>query len=165
MVACIDCPPILGHTQSPNSLISMIEFNSWFPSALFGMAAFAGLTLTIKQLSYSVPTPVILAYTFSLSALFFFLQVVRQGASLKIGWGTVALIALTSFFGFLANMADVTALRLAPNAGYASAVKSGQILLVTIAAYWLFPDQRITAQGMAGIIFIVTGIGLLALQK
>lgn len=54
-------------------------------------------------------------------------------------------------------MADVNALRLAPNAGYASAVKSGQILLVTIAAYWLFPDQRITAQGISGIVFIVIG--------
>lgn len=143
----------------------MIEFTSWFPSALFGMAAFACLTLTIKQLSYSVPTPLILAYSFSLSALLFFLQVVRQGISLRISWGVIALIGLTSLFGFLANMADVNALRLAPNAGYASAVKSGQILLVTIAAYWLFPDQRITAQGISGIAFIIIGIALLAMQK
>jgi len=54
---------------------------------------------------------------------------------------------------------------MAPNAGYATAVKAGQILVVTFVAVLLFPYQEITTQGISGVIFIVVGIGLLALQK
>jgi drug/metabolite transporter (DMT)-like permease len=143
----------------------MIEFSSWLPSALFGMISFACLTLTLKQLSYSVPTAVILAYGFSFTTILFFLQALRQGVSLRISWSVFALIALSSFFGFLANISDVNALRMAPNAGYATAVKAGQILVVTFVAVLLFPDQKISTQGISGVIFIVVGIGLLALQK
>ena len=82
----------------------MIEFSSWLPSALFGMISFACLTLTLKQLSYSVPTAVILVYGFFFTTILFFLQALRQGVSLRIGWSVFALIALSSFFGFLANI-------------------------------------------------------------
>ncbi|MBA3035501.1 MAG: hypothetical protein FP814_03310 [Desulfobacterium sp.] len=62
---------------------------------------------------------------------------------------------------FFVNLFDVEALRLAPNAGYAGAVKAGQILIITFAAYFLFQDQQLTWTGMLGVSLVFLGLLLL----
>ncbi len=139
--------------------------NNWFLIALIGMLSFAGMALTLKKLTYSLPTPLILLYLFVVTSLIYLGYNLRCGVSLKIGWTTILLILLASILAFIGNICDVEALRLAPNAGYASAVKSGQILVITVAAYFLFKDQQISWQGASGVIMIFAGIVLLAMQR
>ncbi len=132
--------------------------NNWFLIALIGMLSFAGMALTLKKLTYSLPTPIILLYLFVVTSLIYLVYNLRCGESLKINWTTFFLILLASAFAFIGNICDVEALRLAPNAGYASAVKSGQILAITVAAYFLFKNQHISWQGAFGVIMIFVGI-------
>ncbi len=139
--------------------------NNWFLIALIGMLSFAGMALTLKKLTYSLPTPIILLYLFVVTSLIYLVYNLRCGESLKINWTIFFLILLASAFVFIGNICDVEALRLAPNAGYASAVKSGQILAITVAAYFLFKDQHISWQGAFGVIMIFVGIILLATQR
>ena len=137
----------------------------WFLFALTGMLSFACMALALKKLTYSLPTPLILLYLFAITSIIYLGYNWKWGESLKIGWSALLLILLASIFAFIGNMCDVEALRLAPNAGYASAVKSGQILVITIASCFLFKDQQISWQGAFGVIMIFTGVGLLATQR
>jgi hypothetical protein len=54
-------------------------------------------------------------------------------------------------------------MRLAPNPGYASAIKGSQLVLITIAAYFLFSDVTLTVRGLSGVALILGGVILLAL--
>ncbi len=139
--------------------------NNWFLIAVIGMLSFAGMALTLKKLTYSLPTPLILLYLFVVTSLIYLGYNLRWGESLKIGWTPFLLILLASVLAFIGNICDVEALRLAPSAGYASAVKSGQILVITAAAFFLFKDQQISWQGALGVIMIFAGISLLATQR
>ena len=139
--------------------------NNWFLLALIGLLSISGMVLILKKLTYSLPTPLILLYLFVVTSLICLGYNLRCGESLKIGWTAILLILLASILAFIGNICYVEALRLAPNAGYASAVQSGQILVVTVAAYFLFKDPQISWQGVLGIIAIFAGIGLLATQK
>lgn len=139
--------------------------NNWFLIAVIGMLSFAGMAITLKKLTYSLPTPLILLYLFVVTSLIYLGYNLRWGESLKIGWTPFLLILLASVLAFIGNICDVEALRLAPSAGYASAIKSGQILVITVVAYFLFKDQHISWQGAFGIIMIFAGISLLATQR
>ncbi len=139
--------------------------SNWFLIAIIGMLSFAGMALTLKKLTYSLPTPLILLYLFVVTSLIYLGYNLRCGESLRVGWTPFLLILLASALAFIGNFCDVEALRLAPNAGYASAVKSGQILVITVVALFLFKDQQISWQGALGVTMIFTGIILLATQR
>ena len=108
------------------------------------------MAITLKQLTYLLPTPVILLYLFAFTTLLYLGLGIKQGLRLGVSWQPIALLGLASVFAFIGNLADVEALKLAPNPGYASAVKAGQIILITFAAVFLFPDQKLTLQGILG---------------
>ena len=139
--------------------------NNWFLMALIGMLSFTGMALTLKKLTYSLPTHLILLYLFVVTSLISLGHNVRLGQSLKIDVKSFLLILLASIFAFFGNICDVEALRLAPNAGYASAVKSGQVLVIMVTAYFLFNEQQISWQGALGVLMIFSGIILLATQR
>jgi hypothetical protein len=140
-------------------------FGNWFIAALAGMVSFACLTLTMKRLTYLLPVPIILFYLFAISAVLFLATSLKRGLDFNVGWYPVALLVLASVFSFAGNMGDIESLKLAPNPGYSSAVKAGQIIVLTFASLWLFPDQKLSLQGVLGVFFVFIGIGLLALQK
>ena len=109
--------------------------NNWFLIAVIGMLSFAGMALTLKKLTYSLPTPLILLYLFVVTSLIYLGYNLKWGESLKIGWAPfLAYSPGKCILAFIGNICDVEALRLAPSAGYASAVKSGQILVITVVA-------------------------------
>ena len=139
--------------------------SNWFAIALVGMLSFAGMALTLKKLTYTLPTPLILLYLFVLSSFMYFGYQIKTGEGLKVALTPFLLLVLASALAFIGNICDVEALRLAPNAGYASAVKSGQILVITLVAYLLFDDQKISWMGVLGVVFIFCGVALLAAQK
>ena len=139
--------------------------NSWFVYALIGMLSFSGMALVLKKLTYMLPTPLILVYVFIFSAVMFVFYQLKTAGDLKIGFTSLLWILLAAFLAFVANIFDLEALKHAPNAGFASAVKAGQILVITFAALLLFEDQKITWTGALGVLLIFSGIGLLAMQK
>ena len=143
----------------------MFEKQSWFIVALIGMLSFTGMALSLKKLTYVLPTSVILLYLFAFTAPAYLMYNVATGTPLKIDYPALILLLLASLFAFVGNLCDVEALRLAPNAGYASAVKAGQIIVITIAAFLLFKDQRITLSGFIGVSLIFGGICVLAYQR
>lgn len=143
----------------------MFEKQSWFLVALIGMLSFTSMALILKKLTYVLPTSVILLYLFIFTAPIFLLYNVATGTPLKIDHPALILLLLASILAFVGNLCDIEALRLAPNAGYASAVKSGQIIVLTIAAFLLFKDQRITLSGFIGVSLIFSGVLVLAYQR
>jgi len=143
----------------------MFEKQSWFIFALIGMINFACMALSLKKLTYDLPTSVILLYLFAFTTPVYLIYNITIGTPLKINGTALIFLLLASIFAFIGNLCDVEALRLAPNAGYASAIKSGQIIVITIMAFLLFKDQRITLSGFIGVSLILGGILLLSYQK
>ena len=133
-------------------------FENWFFLAFLGMLSFAGMTLVLKQLTFNMPTPLILLYLFASATLLYLVYNLKTGVSLMVSSSSLLLIILAAILTFVANLCDVSAVKLAPNVGYASAVKSGQILVVTVAAYYLFRDQEISWNGVLGTVLIFLGI-------
>ena len=62
------------------------------------------------------------------------------------------------FGNTVGNLADFYALKHAPNPGYSNAIKSGQILLVTLVSAWLLAGVGLNAAAIASILAIVAGI-------
>nr|WP_320014577.1 EamA family transporter [uncultured Desulfobacter sp.] len=143
----------------------MFEKQSWFIFALIGMISFACMALSLKKLTYALPTSVILLYLFAFTTPAYLIYNVVTGTPLKINYTALFFLLLASVFAFIGNLCDVEALRLAPNAGYASAIKSGQIIVITIMAFLLFKDQRITLSGLIGVSLILGGVFLLSHQR
>ncbi|MEM7304110.1 MAG: EamA family transporter [Pseudomonadota bacterium] len=137
----------------------------WFIYALIGMLSFSGMALVFKKLTYYLPTSLILVYVFALTSVMLFTYQLKTADNFKIDVSSFFWILLAAGLAFVANIFDLEALKHAPNAGYASAVKAGQILVITLAALYLFDDQKITMTGILGVLLIFSGIGLLATQK
>jgi len=138
---------------------------SWFVAALIGMFSFACMALTLKKLTYLLPTPVILLYLFAFTSVLYLIFGIKRGFQFGISWQALGLLTLASVFAFIGNLADVEALKLAPNPGYASAVKAGQILVITFGAILLFPAQRLSVEGMCGVLLVFSGVVMLSLQR
>jgi len=139
--------------------------NNWFVIALIGMLSFAGMALTLKKLTYTLDTSIIVLYLFVITSILYAALNVKRGIPLSVPLSSLSLLILASFFAFLGNLCDVEALKLAPNAGYAGAVKGGQIMVITFAAYFLFKDQQLSWTGVMGVFLIFGGLILLAFQK
>lgn len=129
------------------------------------MVCYACMALLLKRLSLNLETPTILVYLFGFTTVFFLVFSAKTQASFQIDISLLLLLCLAAVFAFSGNYFDLQALSLAPNAGYAAAIKGGQIILITIAAFFLFKDQSITWAGAAGVGCIVLGIWLLSTQK
>ncbi|MBL1262862.1 hypothetical protein [Candidatus Methylomicrobium oryzae] len=138
---------------------------SWFVAALIGMFSFACMALILKKLTYVLPTPLILLYLFTFTSVLYLILGMKRGFQLGISWQALGLLALASVFACIGNLADIEALKLAPNPGYASAVKAGQILVITFAALLLFPEQKLSVQGLCGVLLVFSGVIMLSLQR
>jgi drug/metabolite transporter (DMT)-like permease len=139
--------------------------NNWFIYALIGMLSFSGMALVLKKLTYMLPSSLILVYVFVFAAVMFVSFQLKTTGELKVGLIPLLWLLLAAALAFVANIFDLEALKHAPNAGFASAVKAGQILVITLAALFLFEDQKITWTGALGVLFIFSGVGLLATQR
>lgn len=136
----------------------------WFASALIAMVCFACMALIVKRLSMSLETPILLLYLFGFTTVMFLFYSFSIGSQFKVEPSLLAFLLLASAFAFAGNYFDVMALSQAPNAGYAAAIKGGQMIFITIGAYFLFKGQSLTFSGAFGVALIVAGIALLATQ-
>ena len=137
---------------------------NWFVSALIAMFCYAGMALILKHLSESMSVPLILLYLFGLTTLLFGFYSAATVPDFSISSSALILLIAASICAFSGNYFDLQALSTAPNAGYAAAVKAGQITVIAIGAYFLFKGQSITLTGGLGIAFVTLGVTLLATQ-
>ena len=72
------------------------------------------------------------------------------------------MLSIAIFAATVGNLCDVEAVKLSPNPGYASALKSGQILIITFASVLLFKDTTLSMQGITGVALVLAGVVLLA---
>ena len=138
--------------------------DSWFILALGALTSFAGMALVFKKLTYTVSTPVILTWVCLLTGGMYLVTSIFKAQKLTVDTSTFLLLFCASILAFLGNFFDLQAIRFAPNPGYATAVKSGSIVVITVAGYFIFSDQQLSATGIIGIALIFAGVACLSLQ-
>ncbi len=146
-----------------NSVVQISTAN-WFSSALAGMLCFAVLSLVLKRLTMTLSPAAIMLWLFAFTFVLYGLNALRDPAAYAVTGAELGWLAVAAGLAFFANVFDMQALAAAPNAGYAAAVKAGQIVIITLAALVLFREQTLTVTGAAGVTLILAGIALLATQ-
>ncbi len=135
---------------------------NWFFSSIFSMFFFLFMLLIFKRVGLlGIKEPTILLYVFTIGAIFYFIYSFISNSPMKVSWQILGLLFFAAIFSFLGNIFHVRALISAPNPGYADAVSSARILLLTLAAIFLFHSEKLTLIKALGIIF--TAIGLIFL--
>jgi uncharacterized membrane protein len=136
---------------------------SWFIYSFGSMLSFTGLALIMKKLSITIDSMLgsmlVLVFAALLNCLMVFTKKMDYALST---WEWFMLVTAGACI-FVGNFLDIEAMRLAPNPGYASAIKGSQLVLITIAAYFLFSDVTLTVRGLSGVALILGGVILLAL--
>ena len=138
--------------------------SSWYMYSVGAAAAFTGLALTFKWLAGALPASVTLTYIAGLSTIVYALHAVRAKASFALSWEQWGVIILATVFAYFGNLFDLEGIRLAPNAGYATAIKGCQVIFITLIAYFLFAGQQLSLMGVLGVLLVFLGGILLGLQ-
>ena len=138
--------------------------SSWFLYSIGAALSFTGLALAFKALAGLLPASVALAYISGIGSVAFAVYAVRAKASFALSGEQLVIILLASVFAFFGNLFDLEGIRLAPNAGYASAIKGCQVIFITLTAYFLFAGQQLTPMGIVGVVLVCIGGAVLALQ-
>jgi drug/metabolite transporter (DMT)-like permease len=126
------------------------------------MIFFFFMLLIFKKVgSLGIKESTILLYVFAIGALFYLIYSFISNNPIKVNWQILGLLFIAAIFSCLGNIFHVKALISAPNPGYADAVSSTRILLLTIAAIFLFHSEKLTLMKVFGIIFTVAGLLLL----
>jgi len=138
----------------------------WFHLSIAAMFCAAIYTLAITWLRKSgLSGSTTLGYVWSFALLWYFIWVVlveNHWILTKIEYLVLAVACVLSFLG---NKAGIEALHHAPNAGYVTAVKSLQSILVAIGAVVFFVDQELTLIGLSGIVMIGLGVASLGREQ
>lgn len=136
----------------------------WAVLALVALASYTLMVFGMKKatlLGFSAPAICLCIYVVN----FVFFAVVcrrelktyvRDGARLRV---FLPVAVMCAFFAVAANLLNVTGLELAPNPGYHEAIRSTNVLFVTLLAIPLF-SASFDRQKMIGVAAIVAGIVL-----
>jgi len=142
----------------------MLSSLPWYCSALIALVCYRAMALLLKKISFALPHHITLLYLFTLTSLLYLLYTGVKQTKLNLDMPVLWLLIAASGCAFLGNYFDLKALSEAPNAGYAAAIKGGQIIFITVGALYFFKDQALTLTGTLGIILIIVGIILLSTQ-
>lgn len=136
---------------------------TWFIYSLGAMVSFTGLALIMKKLSMTVDSMLgsmlVLVFAALVNCL---IGLTKKMNYALTAWEWLMLVTAGACI-CIGNFLDIEAMRLAPNPGYASAIKGSQLVLITIAACFLFSDVTLSVRGFSGVALILAGVVLLAL--
>ena len=136
---------------------------NWVACSFISMISFSAMMLLFKKLTETNMLPgVINFYFFLFSTVAIFLFNVIRGTKLELPSNSIYIFVLTALIAVAANFFSISAMKLAPNPGYAKAIQSFDVSIITIASVFLFGSQ-ITIAKAAGIVFSVLGLMLLSL--
>ena len=135
---------------------------TWFLYSLGAMISFSGMTLMVRKLASTIHGGVLAMLMLATVTFLYAVSLFIKKVPISLTREQIGFIILAALFSFVGNVCDVESIRMAPNPGYASAVKGGQMVIITIAAYFLFSGVTISIKGLVGIAFVLSGVIILA---
>ena len=135
----------------------------WIIYSLCAALSFSGIFVIFKALELrSVSTFVSLAWVFIVAALLYVGHNAYTKESLKVSGTVLYLVLAAGVLSYIGNAFQFRATALAPNPGYAIAVVSVQVVLVTVLSLFLFGSDFSTTKGL-GVLLSLCGVILLSL--
>ena len=132
--------------------------NSWLFSGFASSLCFAGMVLVYKKLLTMGIKPLVLnLFLFGFVFIGFSIWNFTARTRFDLSKRMLALLLLAAVFSLLGNFFDVNAVKNAPNPGFATTIKSSQIVLITILAPILFGSSLSLSTGL-GTVLVVLGI-------
>lgn len=136
---------------------------NWLAYSFVAMISFVVMILLFKKLTVMEPkTEVINFYFFLFTAVAFFFFAIIKKVQLEFPSKSLPLFILIAIIAVIANYASVSAIRSAPNPGYVRGIQTLEVVIITIAALFLFKSE-ITPIKFIGILLSVCGVILLSL--
>jgi uncharacterized membrane protein len=131
---------------------------TWVLYAICAAISFGAMLLVYKKLLLLGINPLILnLFVFGITFFGFVLITGVTKTKIDVNASILLLLVLASFFAVVGNFCDVQATKNAPNPGYASAIKSTQIIIITLMAPLLFKSS-LTWPKLTGVILVLIGM-------
>lgn len=135
----------------------------WFAYSLIGMVSFALMILLYKKLLLLGLNPTTLnLYIFGLVFIGLLFVTLKSKTPVSVSKNIIILLLVTSVFSLIGNTSQLKAFDKAPNPGYAVAVLSTQVILVTVLSKILFGSD-FSFWKIVGIVVTMLGIAIIAL--
>jgi len=139
-----------------------MDFN-WFILSLLAAFAFGGMTLLFRIATDKGISPVLgLFYIILVATILLGVYNFSVEKSFVTSKNIIIILIIAGVFSFIGNTLLFKALGSAPNPGYAEAVGSLRILLITFISILIF-SLKLNLLGILGSIFVVIGIILLSM--
>ncbi len=136
--------------------------SNWILYGLSAAVFYAGVILIYKKLLVSGLNPLVLNFfVFGITFLGFTIWIFTFKPTINLTYTIVLLLIIAAIFSLIGNFLDVTAVKEAPNPGYAATLKSTQIVLITLLAPLIFKSE-FTWLKFSGVILVLLGIFLLS---
>ena len=136
---------------------------TWFIYAFIGTFLFAAMLLIFRYLgNLGVKESTILLYVFGIGTIFFIGHSLVTHSPMKVNTKVFLLLVLATAFSYAGNLLFTKSLLIAPNPGYATAVDAFRVLLITVAAIFLFGSELTLLKGI-GAVLMVAGVVLLGI--
>ena len=135
----------------------------WIILSLIAAACFTFMYIAFKYLQVANVNPLVtLVYIFFFGLILNFIHLSVEKLSLSLNKQLLFLLIVTSICSYVGNLAIIKAMALAPNPGYASAVSSSQVILLTVVSVYLFGSDLDTMKAI-GVVLCVIGVALVSL--
>ena len=142
------------------------ESTSWYLYSLVAVIFFTVMILILKKATLLGFSSIqINFFLFGFCLIGFLILGYKEAKSVcsdKQFFLFLGLIFLASFFSLIGNLSDVEAIKLAPNPGYAQAIKNANILVITFLSTRFFSSD-FTFTKVAGAIVVLIGIVFLVI--
>ena len=137
--------------------------NLWILYGLGAALMYACMILTYKKLLLMNINPLLLnLFVFIFVSIGFAAWVTISKTKIELsGWMVLFLIA-AAIFSLVGNSLEILSTKGAPNPGYATALKSGQVIIITLAAALIFKSDM-TWYKIVGVATVIGGIVLISI--
>lgn len=139
--------------------MSMVD--KWVLYGLGTAVNMAAMILVFKKMLLMGIAPLVLIFfIFGITFIGFLLWVYISKIPIKISKSMILFLILASLFAILGNFFEVNSLKDAPNPGYTSTLKTFYIVIITLAAPFLF-KSKINLSKFIGVLLVLGGLFLI----
>jgi drug/metabolite transporter (DMT)-like permease len=136
---------------------------SWILYSLITMFSLGIMLLLFKKLTtLGVDSIVLNLYIFGMVFLGFVGVSLVTRQPLHISKLVLVLLLVAAVFSIIGNYTNIKAIAQAPNPGYATAIASGRVLVLTLGAVLLFGSD-LSPMRVVGVITVLAGLALLSM--
>lgn len=139
---------------------------NWKIFSVIAMILFSIMTLMIiSQVKKGLSVPFIMFIIAIIWLVGYGYLMFKEGVSFSLPASTISALLIIGILSFSGNLLSFYAIIQAPNPGYASAINSCSIVIITVASILLGNSPKINLMEIAGISMCFGGIVLLNLSK